>query len=83
MPDNCNRYPLHYACSLPDEQSREFVRVLLEKNPEQMEKTMDKDGVYPAEYLAKRDSAELQQMLMDARTLDAYGREGPLLATQP
>ena len=32
------------------------------------------DGVFPAEYLSKRESAEIQQMLMDARTLDAFGR---------
>ncbi|GFS15581.1 ankyrin repeat domain-containing protein 53 [Elysia marginata] len=79
----CNRYPLHYACALPDDHSKAFVRLLLEKNPEDQEKTMDKDGVFPAEYLGKRGSPEIQQMLADARTLDAFGREGPPLATLP
>jgi hypothetical protein len=38
----CNRYPLHYACALPEGQDVTFVRILLEKNPEQIEKKMDK-----------------------------------------
>lgn len=83
MPDNCNRYPLHYVCALPDEHNKAYVRLLLEKNPEMLEKTMDKDGVFPAEYLGKRGSPEVQQMLSDARTLDAFGREGSPMADVP
>ncbi|XP_025084720.1 uncharacterized protein LOC112558479 isoform X2 [Pomacea canaliculata] len=73
IPDNCNRYPLHYACALPLGQDEIFIRILLEKDPELIEKKMDKDGHFPVEYSNMRGSKEIRQMLYDARTLDAYG----------
>ena len=36
-----NRYPLHYAYSLPPEQSRSFVALMLERNPEDVETRLD------------------------------------------
>lgn len=41
----CNRYPLHYACALPTGQDKVFVRILLERNPELIEKKMDKVSI--------------------------------------
>ncbi|KAK7098777.1 serine/threonine-protein phosphatase 6 regulatory ankyrin repeat subunit B-like isoform X2 [Littorina saxatilis] len=83
IPDNCNRYPLHYACALPDGQDKTFVKILLERNPELIEKKMDKDGKYPVEYRSMRGSPAILQKLLDARTLDAYGDRGPPLGPWP
>ncbi|XP_012941148.1 serine/threonine-protein phosphatase 6 regulatory ankyrin repeat subunit A [Aplysia californica] len=80
MPDNCNRYPLHYACALPEQIGKEFIKVLLERKPEDIEKRRDKDGVFPVEYRDMRNTSKVQQMLSEARTLDAQGREGSPLA---
>nr|KAG5699467.1 hypothetical protein BaRGS_016313 [Batillaria attramentaria] len=74
IPDNCNRYPLHYACALPDGQDKVFVKILLERNPELIEKKMDKDGRYPVEYRNMRDTREIQQILEDL--LSALGLKG-------
>ena len=38
----CNRYPLHYACALPDSEGKQMIQVLLERNPEDIEKKRDK-----------------------------------------
>lgn len=83
IPDNCNRYPLHYAHILPDNQEKVFVRILKERNPELIEKKMDKDGRHPIEYQQQKDTLEMQQLLFDARTLDAYGVRGPPLGPWP
>ncbi|XP_041366605.1 serine/threonine-protein phosphatase 6 regulatory ankyrin repeat subunit A-like [Gigantopelta aegis] len=83
IPDNCNRYPLHYACLLPDEQLVFFAKLLLEKNPQDIEKRVDKDGRYPVDYKRLRGSSEGLQLLYDARTLDAYGKRGSPLGPWP
>ncbi|XP_076450960.1 uncharacterized protein LOC143286908 isoform X2 [Babylonia areolata] len=85
IPDNCNRYPLHYASALPNGQEALFLRILLERNPELIEKKMDKDGWHPADYAKQKQqgSPALEQMLFDARTLDAYGVRGPPLGPWP
>ena len=41
----CNRYPLHYAYALPEDQSRPFVRLILEKDANEIESRMDKVGI--------------------------------------
>ncbi|XP_064603384.1 poly [ADP-ribose] polymerase tankyrase-1-like [Liolophura sinensis] len=82
IPDNCNRYPLHYAYALPEDQGQPFVRLLLEKNPDDLERRQDKDGRIPAEYRNIRDSEEITQMLFDARTLNAYRERVPLDSKQ-
>ena len=41
MSSQSNRYPLHYAYALPAETSREFVALLLERNPEDIETRLD------------------------------------------
>ncbi|KAL8623804.1 hypothetical protein ACOMHN_059885 [Nucella lapillus] len=83
IPDNCNRYPLHYAFSLPAGQDRTFIGILWERNPEMIEKKMDKDGRYPVDYRKLRGTVDVDQMLYDARTLDAYGVRGPPLGPWP
>lgn len=83
IPDNSNRYPLHYACALPDGQDVTFMKIMLECNPEQIEKKMDKDGVYPVEYRSRRGTPFIDQMLLDARTLEAYGQRGPPMGSWP
>ena len=43
----CNRYPLHYAYALPDgEQAKPFIRLILEKDPIDIESRMDKVRFY-------------------------------------
>ena len=49
-----NRYPLHYAYSLPPEQSRSFVALLLERNPEDVETRLD--------CVRRRDVSALQRL---------------------
>ncbi|KAL3842174.1 hypothetical protein ACJMK2_020217 [Sinanodonta woodiana] len=83
IPDNCNRYPLHYAYMLPREQGKPFIQLLLEKNAEAVESRMDKDGRVAAEFADFRNTADIQQMLYNARTLDAYGKRGPPLGPWP
>ncbi|KAK0060373.1 E3 ubiquitin-protein ligase MIB1 [Biomphalaria pfeifferi] len=74
IPDNNNRYPLHYAYSLPDEQSIIMTNILLASKPEEIEKKADKDGIFPAEYMNLRETSSVIQMLADVCTLDAYGQ---------
>ncbi|KAJ8299189.1 hypothetical protein KUTeg_023249 [Tegillarca granosa] len=81
--EECNRYPLHYAYALPEEYSNRFVRILLEKNPEDIERRVDKDGRLPADYMKIRNTVEIQKILYDARTLDVYGKRGPPLGAWP
>ncbi|XP_046546139.1 putative ankyrin repeat protein RF_0381 [Haliotis rubra] len=81
--DNSNRYPLHYACALPDDQLMAFARILLERNPEEIESRVDKDGRFPVDYKNLRGTEEIRWMLYDARTLDAYGQRGPPLGEWP
>lgn len=83
IPDNCNRYPLHYAYALPELFGRKFIELLLEQNPQALEQKVDKDGRSPADYAKIRDSLEIQKMLYDARTLDLYGKRGPPLGPWP
>ncbi|CAH1785785.1 unnamed protein product, partial [Owenia fusiformis] len=70
IPDNCNRYPLHYAYSLPDDQAEPFLALIMERNPREYEESLDKDGRKPAEYKSMRGSELIEQILIDARTLD-------------
>ncbi|XP_048242590.1 putative ankyrin repeat protein RF_0381 [Haliotis rufescens] len=81
--DNCNRYPLHYACALPDEQLKTFARILLDRNPEEIESRVDKDGRFPVDYKNLRGTEEVRWMLYDARTLDAHGQRGLHLGEWP
>ncbi|KAH9495846.1 hypothetical protein Btru_015239 [Bulinus truncatus] len=74
IPDNNNRYPLHYAYCLPDEQSKIVTSILLANNPEEIEKKTDKDGIFPAECINLRETSVVTQMLSDVCTLDAYGQ---------
>lgn len=83
MADNCNRYPLHYAYALPEDQSRPFVRLILEKDANEIESRMDKDGRVAAVYKDLRQDKEIQQMLYDARTLDVFGKRGAPLGPWP
>lgn len=83
LPDNFNRYPLHYAYALPESESKKVRDLLLEKNPQDIEKRVDKDGLFPADYGTMRDSLKVQQMLYDARTLNVYGQRGPPLGRWP
>jgi len=83
LPDNSNRYPLHYACCLADEPGRQIIKVLLERKPEDIEKKRDKDGIYPVEYKALRNTSKIDQILSDARNLDAQGRESSPIAPLP
>ncbi|CAC5419165.1 unnamed protein product [Mytilus coruscus] len=83
LPDNFNRYPLHYAYALPEPESERVRKLLLEKNPQDIEKRVDKDGLYPADYAAFRDSLKVQQILYDARTLNVYAQRGPPLGRWP
>lgn len=83
VPDNMNRYPLHYAYSLPDKVYLEYVNLLLEKNPESIEYKVDMKGRCAAEYKAHREDVEIQTMLYDAMTLDALGRRVPPLGPWP
>ncbi|CAG2241890.1 unnamed protein product [Mytilus edulis] len=76
LPDNLNRYPLHYAYALPEPESERVRKLLQEKNPQEIEKRVDKDGLYPADYAALRDSLKVQQILYDARTLNVYAQVG-------
>ncbi|XP_059173025.1 putative ankyrin repeat protein RF_0381 [Physella acuta] len=73
IPDNSNRYPLHYAFALPESESIEFVKMLLENDPEEIEMKFDKDGIFPAEYINLRETDKVMELLNDARTLDVYG----------
>ncbi|XP_071121614.1 uncharacterized protein [Mytilus edulis] len=83
LPDNLNRYPLHYAYALPEPESERVRKLLQEKNPQEIEKRVDKDGLYPADYAALRDSLKVQQILYDARTLNVYAQRGPPLGRWP
>ncbi|XP_022307637.2 uncharacterized protein LOC111113633 isoform X1 [Crassostrea virginica] len=83
IPDNCNRYPLHYAYALPQVHGEKFIELLLEQNPQAIEQAVDKDGRSPADYAKIRDTLEIQKMLYDARTLDLYGKRGPPLGPWP
>ncbi|XP_048729288.2 uncharacterized protein LOC125646798 isoform X3 [Ostrea edulis] len=88
VPDNCNRYPLHYAYALPESYGPEsdgvkLIKLLLEQNPQAIEQKVDKDGRSPADYAKIRDTLEIQKMLYDARTLDLYGKRGPPLGPWP
>ncbi|XP_013391514.1 uncharacterized protein LOC106159684 [Lingula anatina] len=80
IPDNCNRYPLHYAYAMPENIGRPFVELFLQRNPEDIEKKKDWLGREAAEYQAMRNTPEVLDMLNKARTLDAYGKPGPPLA---
>ncbi|XP_067655159.1 putative ankyrin repeat protein RF_0381 [Haliotis asinina] len=81
--DNCNRYPLHYAFALPDDQLMTFARILLDRNPEEIECRVDKDGRFPVDYKNLRDTEEIRWILYDARTLDAHGQRGTPLGEWP
>ncbi|XP_061167109.1 putative ankyrin repeat protein RF_0381 isoform X3 [Saccostrea echinata] len=83
IPDNCNRYPLHYAYALPEAYGKKLIELLLEQNPQAIEQKVDKDGRSPADYAKIRDTLEIQKMLYDARTLDLYGKRGPPLGPWP
>lgn len=83
LADNLNRYPLHYAYALPEPESKRVRDLLLERNPQDIEKRVDKDGLFPADYVALRDSLKVQQMLYDARTLNVYAQRGPPLGRWP
>lgn len=83
MPDNCNRYPLHYAYALPDDQAKPFIRLILEKDATEIESRMDKDGRVAAVYKELRKDKEILQMLYDARTLDVFGKRGSPLGPWP
>ncbi|KAK2159172.1 hypothetical protein NP493_1742g00003 [Ridgeia piscesae] len=72
IPDNCNRYPLHYAYALPADQSRPMVKLLFGRRAEDTEHKVDKDGREAVEFKDMRGQLEIMQMLHDARTLDAY-----------
>lgn len=81
--DNCNRYPLHYAYALPKEQGQPFIRLILNKDANEIENRVDKDGRVAAVYKDLRGSREIRQMLYDARTLDVFGKRGPPLGPWP
>ncbi|ELU12161.1 hypothetical protein CAPTEDRAFT_224998 [Capitella teleta] len=81
--DNLNRYPLHYAFSLSEEQSKQMVAVILSNAQQGIEHRRDKDGREPAEYMALRDTPLVLKMLHDARTLDAYGKPGEPMGPLP
>ncbi|KAL5006206.1 hypothetical protein ScPMuIL_015012 [Solemya velum] len=83
MADNCNRYPLHYAYALPPTQGQPIIRALLQNNPHDIDKKVDKNGLVPADYGALRGTEEMESMLQSARTLDVYGKTEPLLAPWP
>ena len=38
----CNRYPLHYAYALPEEQGQPFIRLILEHDANEIENRVDK-----------------------------------------
>ena len=38
----CNRYPLHYAYALKEQDGKPFIRLLMEKNPDDIEHKTDK-----------------------------------------
>ncbi|XP_060599332.1 uncharacterized protein LOC132752936 isoform X2 [Ruditapes philippinarum] len=81
--DNCNRYPLHYAYALPKEQGEQFIKVILEKDANEIENRVDKDGRVAADYAELRETKEIKQMLYDARTLDLFGKRGRPLGPWP
>ncbi|XP_033751863.1 uncharacterized protein LOC117335785 isoform X1 [Pecten maximus] len=83
IPDNMNRYPLHYAYALPDKVYMEYVNLLLEKNPESIENKVDLMGRYAAEYKALKEKVDIQTMLYDAMTLDVLGRRVAPLGAWP
>ncbi|OWF53007.1 uncharacterized protein LOC110446964 [Mizuhopecten yessoensis] len=83
IPDNMNRYPLHYAYSLPANVCMKYVCLLLEKNPESIESKVDMMGRCAAEYKDLRETVEIQTMLYDAMTLDVLGKRGPPLGSWP
>lgn len=75
VPDNCNRYPLHYAYLIPEPEGSALRRVLLQTNPEEIEHRVDKDGKTPVEYSNMQGSPEAECLLEKVRVLDLYGRE--------
>lgn len=81
--DNCNRYPLHYAYSLPDSQAAAMVDLLMENNSAGIETQMDKDGRLAAEYKALRYTPEILTALHNARTLDPYGKPAEPMGPMP
>ncbi|XP_052268283.1 uncharacterized protein LOC127869655 isoform X2 [Dreissena polymorpha] len=81
--DNCNRYPLHYAYALPEAQGRQFIRLILDSDANEIENRVDKDGRVAAMYKDLRGNVETLQMLYDARTLDAFGKRGAPLGPWP
>ncbi|KAK2153515.1 hypothetical protein LSH36_294g02013 [Paralvinella palmiformis] len=83
MPDNHGRHPLHYAYALPEEQGKAFIGLLLERFGSNTEHIPDKDGYLPADYQILRQNNEVLLMLHNARTLNAYGEQGPPLASLP
>ncbi|XP_060074500.1 uncharacterized protein LOC132554211 [Ylistrum balloti] len=83
IPDNMNRYPLHYAYALPDGVGKDYVNLLLEKNPESIESKVDLMGRCAADYKNLRQEVEIQTMLYDAMTLDILGKRGPPLGNWP
>ncbi|XP_064634100.1 alpha-latrotoxin-Lhe1a-like isoform X2 [Lineus longissimus] len=74
LSDNCNRYPLHYAYALPESVGYPFVRLILEKTPEDFEKTYDKDGLIPADYINRRKTDKVNSMINSALRLDIQGK---------